>query len=63
MATARFAHLDLFHTQAMLEYLDSIIPLRAPSIKWTDREIWFYAGQRAVLDLIDAKLKEEQTPG
>ena len=52
-------HLDLYRTKVMLRFLEEAIPLRAPSLRWSDRDVWFYAGQRAVLDLINSKLNEE----
>jgi len=53
------AHLDLYRTKVMLQFLEAAIPLRAPNLDWSDRKVWFYAGQRAVLDLINSKLNEE----
>lgn len=37
-------------TAELLDQLDRLFPHRCPSVDQTDREIWLYAGQRALID-------------
>lgn len=37
---------------ALLKYLERLFPTRTPSIDQSDREIFFYAGKRSVVDLL-----------
>ena len=36
----------------LLDALDSIYPSRPPDLSHTDREIWYKAGQRSVVDFL-----------
>jgi hypothetical protein len=36
--------------RALIEALDKLYPARPPRLAATDREVWFEAGQRAVVD-------------
>lgn len=39
------------HTpEALVQELDRLYPLRAPALTDSDREVWFKAGQRDVVD-------------
>jgi hypothetical protein len=55
-------NLDLYRTKVMLELLNQLIPLRPPHLKWTEKEVWYYAGQRSVIDLIRRQLEEVEKP-
>jgi hypothetical protein len=48
----------MVRAEDVVKYLETVIPLRAPDIKWSDREIWMYAGQRKTIDLIYARIAE-----
>ncbi len=39
-------------SEDLLKELDLLFPHRCPSLALTDREIWFKAGQRAVVDFL-----------
>lgn len=39
-------------TKALLKDLDERFPARYPSLDWTDREIWYRAGQRSVIEFL-----------
>jgi hypothetical protein len=36
----------------LASHLEEVYPARFPDLDWTDREIWFRAGQRSVVDLL-----------
>lgn len=46
----------------LLKYLDSLYPNRCADLSLSDREVWFQAGQRSVIDFL-LKAKEEQENG
>lgn len=51
-------------SQALLDYLSTLYPNRAPSLVDLEREVWFKAGQVSVVeklkaDVRDATRKEE----
>ena len=41
----------------LIEDLDKVFPRRHPSLKDTDREIWYKAGQRSVVDLLQSSVE------
>jgi hypothetical protein len=43
----------------LLKELETRIPEKCPELSLTDREIWFYAGQRAVVRLLKEKFDEQ----
>ncbi len=45
--------------EVLLKELDGRIPEKCPELSFTDREIWFYAGQRAVVRLLKEKFEEQ----
>jgi hypothetical protein len=45
--------------KVLLEELDRRFPDKCPEISFTDREIWFYAGQRSVVRLLKEKFREQ----
>jgi hypothetical protein len=47
-------------TEDMLKYLESAFPDKCPSRTTVDRDIWYYAGQVAIVKLIRHKLEEAQ---
>ncbi len=46
-------------TKALLAELEKRFPARYPGLDWKDREIWYRAGQRAVVDFL-RELQNEQ---
>lgn len=40
----------------LIALLDRTVPQRCPDLTMTDREIWHYAGQRALVDMLIARL-------
>ena len=46
----------------LINALDSHFPQRPPDLSFTDREVWFKAGQRAVVDyLIEQQARQKET--
>jgi hypothetical protein len=43
----------------LIDYLREIIPDKHPSINTPDREIWFNAGKRSVVDMLAAWYKRQ----
>lgn len=43
----------------LVEDLDKRFPEKCPGIEWTDRQIWFYAGQRAVVEFLKKAAKRQ----
>ena len=41
-----------FISRDLIEELDRIFPERSADLKWTDREVWFYSGQRNVVRIL-----------
>lgn len=39
---------------ALMEWLQQQVPARCPDLTETDREIWAYAGQRALVELLQS---------
>ena len=49
-------------TDELIFALDQIFPHRHPDLSLSDREIWFKAGQRFVVDyLIDQQKRQQET--
>jgi hypothetical protein len=43
----------------LVDHLDNLFPDEWPRLDMADREIWFRAGQRAVVDLLRAELDQQ----
>jgi hypothetical protein len=44
----------------LIETLDLIFPEQSALLEWTDREVWFRAGQRSVVQwLLELKRRDE----
>ena len=41
----------------LIEDLDKVFPRKHPSLTDTDREIWYQAGQRSVVDLLQSSIE------
>lgn len=49
-------------TDELISGLDAVFPQRHPDLSWSDREIWYRAGQRFVVDfLIEQQLRQKET--
>tara|TARA_R100000664_G_C2731493_1_gene121943 strand:+ start:541 stop:750 length:210 start_codon:yes stop_codon:yes gene_type:complete len=46
-------------SSSLIKKLDELYPKRFPDLSWSDREIWFKAGQRNVVDFLK-KVHDEQ---
>ena len=46
-------------SDVLLAELDQRFPEKCAEMSFTDREIWFYAGQRSVVRLLKEKFKEQ----
>ena len=44
---------------ALVEYLDSMIPHRCPSIGDSERSIWMYAGKRELVDFLKKRHEDQ----
>ena len=46
----------------LIQGLDNLYPQRHPDLSLSDREIWYRAGQRSVVDyLIEQQLRQKET--
>lgn len=45
--------------QEVIDILEKAIPLRPPTLSWEAKDMYYYAGQRSVIDLLK-RLNEEQ---
>lgn len=43
----------------LLKILEEKIPLRVPTLVMTDRQIFYYVGQRSVIDLIKVIIEDD----
>ena len=43
----------------LLEKLDELYPERSPSLDMTEKEIWFYAGQRALVRNLVSRMEQQ----
>ena len=49
-------------TDELINSLSSVFPDRHPDLSFTDREVWYRAGQRYVVDyLIEQQLRQKET--
>ncbi len=49
-------------TDELISGLDAVFPQRHPDLSLSDREIWYRAGQRFVVDfLIEQQLRQKET--
>ena len=49
-------------TDELINSLDSVFPNRHPELSLSDREIWYRAGQRYVVDyLMEQQLRQKET--
>ena len=48
------------YSSDLVKKLDQMYPSKCPDLTTPDREIWFKAGQRAVVDFLLTRLKLEQ---
>ena len=49
-------------TDDLIQGLDNLYPQRHPDLSLSDREIWYRAGQRSVVDyLIEQQKRQRQT--
>ena len=46
-------------TKALLKELEERFPARSPALDWSDREIWYRAGQRAVVDFLKDRFSDQ----
>lgn len=46
-------------TQELLNALKEHFPDRSPDLRWSDREVWFKAGQVAVVRFLQQKFDEQ----
>lgn len=48
------------HGHQLLEMLDEVFPEESARLEWTDREVWYKAGQRSVVQwLLELKRRED----
>jgi len=50
------------HGHDLLEMLDEIFPEKSAQMEWTDREVWFRAGQRSVVNWLYELKRREENP-
>ena len=49
-------------TDELINSLDSVFPNKHPDLSLSDREVWYRAGQRFVVDyLIEQQLRQKET--
>ena len=49
-------------TDELIQALDAVFPNRHPDLSLSDREVWYRAGQRYVVDyLIEQQLRQKET--
>jgi len=46
-------------SSSLIKKLDELYPKRFPDLSWNDREIWFKAGQRSVVDFLQQAYDEQ----
>lgn len=49
-------------SKQLLEALEKNFPDRAPELRFTDHEVWFKAGQAAVVRFLRAVFEEQTNP-
>ena len=49
-----------YNVDQLIEILDQVYPDESARLEWTDREVWYKAGQRSVIQwLLELKRREE----
>jgi len=49
-------------TDELINSLNAVFPDRCPDLSLSDREVWYRAGQRSVVDyLIEQQLRQKET--
>ena len=49
-------------TDELIQALDAVFPNKHPDLSFSDREVWYRAGQRSVVDyLIEQQLRHKET--
>jgi len=43
----------------LIDRLEELYPARYPDISWGDRQIWFNAGQRSVVEFLRSQFNEQ----
>lgn len=51
---------DLPLTEELVEGLDKLVPHRCPAVSQSEREIWMYAGKRALVDALMVACKRQK---
>lgn len=51
---------DLPLTEGLVEGLDKLVPHRCPAVSQSEREIWMYAGKRALVDALMVACKRQK---
>lgn len=46
--------------EQLLEWLQQLYPSKCPTLDMTDRDIWFYAGSRAVVEKLQNHFDSQQ---
>ena len=46
-------------SRSLIKILGELYPKRFPDLSWSDREIWFKAGQRNVVDFLQEEYDEQ----
>ena len=49
-------------TDDLIQGLDNLYPQRHPDLSLSDREIWYRAGQRSVVDYLIEQQKRQREP-
>jgi hypothetical protein len=47
--------------EALVTRLDKLFPEQSADLKWTDREVWFRAGQRSVIRFLLQELEAQRS--
>ena len=47
--------------EALIKRLNEMYPEKCPDIDTTDRNIWFYSGQRSVVKMLESVYNEQNT--
>lgn len=51
---------DLSLTEELVDGLDKLVPHRCPTASQSEREIWMYAGKRALVDALMVACKRQK---
>lgn len=44
----------------LVEYLDNLFPEKSADLQWSDRDVWYKAGQRSVINFLIDKLNQQE---